>query len=324
MRRRTITQLALAALAAGMVQAAAAEDAYPSKPVRIIVGYSAGGPTDLVARLVATQLQTRLGQPFIVENRAGVGSNIASEAVAAAAPDGYTLLVAAVPLTMNKYVYKNQKFDAVKSFVPITKLSSSPGVLAVRPDMAVANVQEFIALARKSPGKLSYATTGTGGSQHMATVLLQKLAGIEMLHVPYKGASAVTTDLIAGHVDAAFMTASGSMPHLQSGKVKPLAVAGPRLSGLPNVPSFAEVGMPAMVSDSWNGLLAPAGTAHAIVNKLHAATVEALRDPALRSKLEELGATVAGSASPAAFQDDIRRDAAHWAEQFKTIKIETQ
>lgn len=324
MNRRNFSVAACAALTMGMASGAMADAAYPSKPVRVIVGYSAGGPTDLVARMIAAHLQTRLGQPFVVDNRPGAGSNIASEAVAAAPADGYTLLVAAAPLTMNSYVYKKLKFDAVKSFTPISKLSSSPGVLAVRPDLNVGNVQDLIALAKKEPGKLTYGTTGLGGSQHMATELLQRLTGVRLTHIPYKGASNVMTDLIAGHVDLAFVSASGAMPHLQAGKVKSLAVAGPlRLSGLPDVPTFTQAGFPAMVSDSWNGLLAPAGTPPAIIKKLHAAAVEALQTPEIKIKLESLGAVVIGN-SPDEFRNDIQREVAQWGEQFKTIKIDAQ
>lgn len=324
MNRRNFSVAACAALTLAMAGGALADAAYPSKPVRVIVGYSAGGPTDLVARMIAAHLQTRLGQPFVVDNRPGAGSNIASEAVAAAPADGYTLLVAAAPLTMNSYVYKKLKFDAVKSFTPISKLSSSPGVLAVRPDLNVGNVQDLIALAKKEPGKLTYGTTGLGGSQHMATELLQRLAGVQLMHIPYKGASNVMTDLIAGHVDLAFVSASGAMPHLQAGKVKSLAVAGPlRLSGLPDVPTFTQAGFPAMVSDSWNGLLAPAGTPPAIIKKLHAAAVEALQTPEIKLKLESLGAVVIGN-SPEEFRNDIQREVAQWGEQFKTIKIDAQ
>ena len=203
-------------------------------------------------------------------------------------------------------------------------MTSSPGVLAVRPDLGVGNVKDLIALAKKEPGKLTYGTTGLGGSQHMATELLQRLVGVQLTHVPYKGASNVMTDLIAGHVDMAFMSASGAMPHLQAGKVKSLAVAGPqRLTGLPDVPTFAQAGIPAMVSDSWNGLLAPAGTSPAIVKKLHAAVVEALQLPETRAKLESLGAIVIGN-NPEEFRNDIQREVAHWGEQFKTIKIDAQ
>lgn len=297
---------------------------YPVKPVRIVVGYQAGGPTDMVARMVANKLQVSLGQAFVVENRPGAGSNLASEAVASAAPDGYTLLIAAAPLTMNSFVYKNLKFNVKKDFEPISLLSSAPGVLAVSAELPVKNVQELIALAKKTPGVLTYGSSGSGGSQHMFGERLQRLAGIQLIHVPYKGASGALNDLLAGHLDMTFMTSTGSMPYLQSGKVKPLAVAGPtRLSGIPNVPTFAEIGLPDMASDSWNGLLAPAGTSPAIIKKLHAAVVEAMESPDLKGKLESQGAIVKGS-TPAEFRKQIDADLKHWEEQFKNTKIDRQ
>lgn len=324
MQRRHIAIAAIASLTVGLTAPVYADPTYPNKPVRIIVGYSPGGPTDTVARLVAAKLQVKLGQSFIVENRAGVGSNIASEAVAAAPADGYTLLVAAAPITMNSFVYKNQKFNAEKSFAPISKLSSAPGVLAVRAELGVNTVAELIELAKKNGGKLSYGSTGLGGSQHMAGELLQRLAGIQLLHVPFKGASAALNDLIAGHLDMAFMTATSAMPHLQAGKIKPLAIAASkRLTGLPKVPAFAEVGLPGMVSDSWNGLLAPAGTPPAIIQKLHEAAVAAMHMPEIKEKLESQGALVIAN-SPEEFKADIRQEVGEWATQFKHIKIEMQ
>lgn len=324
MNRCHYSLVAIASLVTGFASPTLADPSYPSKPVRIIVGYSAGGPTDAVARMVAAKMQERLRQPFVVENRAGVGSNIASEAVAVAPADGYTLLVAAAPITMNRFVYKDQKFNVEKSFEPISKLSSAPGVLAVRNNLGVKSVAELIALAKKSPGTLTYGSTGLGGSQHMAGVLLQRLAGIQLMHVPYKGASNVLTDLLAGHIDMAFMTATGAMPHLQSGKVMPLAVAGPkRLASLPNVPSFSESGLHTMVSDSWNGLLAPAGTPPAIIKKLNEAAVAALRAPDLKEKLESQGALVIGN-TPDQFRAEIHHEVTQWAEQFKNIKIDLQ
>ncbi|MDO9031628.1 MAG: tripartite tricarboxylate transporter substrate binding protein [Hydrogenophaga sp.] len=324
MNRRHLSLITIASLVAGFATPTLADPNYPSKPVRIIVGYSAGGPTDTVARLVAAKMQAQLGQPFVVENRAGVGSNVASEAVAAASADGYTLLIAAAPITMNRFVYKDQKFNVEKSFEPISKLSSAPGVLAVRNGLGVKSVAELIALAKKSPGKLTYGSTGLGGSQHMAGELLQRLSGIQLLHVPYKGASNVMNDLLAGHIDMAFMTATGAMPHLQSGKVTSLAVAGPkRLTSLPNVPTVAEVGLPAMISDSWNGLLAPAGTPPAIIKKLHEAAVAALKAPDLKTKLEGQGGLVIGN-NPDEFRAEIREEVNQWAEQFKSVKIDTQ
>ena len=324
MKRRVLARTLGLLLANACVSYVLADPAYPNKPVKILVGYAAGGPTDMVARMLAIKLQDKLGQPFIVENRAGAGSNIASEAVAAAAPDGYTLLMAAAPITMNVFVYKNLKYHPDKSFEPISQISSSPGVFAVAPNSPFKTVGEVLAYARSNPGRLNYGTTGVGGSQHMATELLQSLTKTKYTHVPYKGASAVLTDLMSGHIDIAFMTASGAMPHLQSGKVKPLAVAGEtRLTGLPNLPTFTELGIKGMVSDSWNGLLAPAGTPPSIIRKLFVAVNEVAKSPDFKTKLQTAGAEVIGS-SPEEFQKTIRQELVQWEQQFKEIKIELQ
>ncbi len=312
--------LALAGLAMGT--GAAAADKYPSKPVKIVVGFQAGGPTDVVARLVAKALQDELKGAFVVENKPGATSNIASETVAAAQPDGYTLLLAAAPLTMNKFVFPKQKFDPLKSFEPVSKISSAPGVLAVSPKMPVKTYKEFEELAKKKPNALSYGTTGAGGTQHMATMRLEQLTGIDMLHVPYSGGSGVLNDLIAGVVDSAFMTSTGAMPNLQAGKVIPLAIAGPvRLPGLPNVPTFAELGLPGMVSDSWNGLLAPAGTPQPVIDQLARAIAKAVQSKEFKDTLIPQGAVLIGN-SPAEFKSQLQAEVVHWSEQFKKVKLD--
>lgn len=295
---------------------------YPTKPVRIVVGYPAGGPTDLVARLLAGKLQTAMGQPFVVENKAGAGSNIASEYVAASPADGYTLLLAAAPITMNSFVYKQQKFDVQKSFNPISMVMSGPAILAVTPTLSAKNLQELIVLAKKKPGNLTFGSTGNGGSQHMAGELLKQRASIDIIHVPYKGASGVLTDLIAGHVSMAFMTSVSAVPYLKAGNIRAIAVASPkRLPALPDVPTFSEAGLPGFESDSWNGLFVPAGTPPAIVNKLHDEVEKALASPDIREKLESQGAVLVGN-SPAEFSDYIKKEVAHWGHQFKTIKLD--
>lgn len=312
--------LAVAGLALGT--GAGAADKYPSKPVKIVVGFQAGGPTDVVARLVAKALQDELKGAFVVENKPGATSNIASETVAAAQPDGYTLLLAAAPLTMNKFVFPKQKFDPLKSFEPVSKISSAPGVLAVSPKMPVKTYKEFEELAKKKPNALSYGTTGAGGTQHMATLRLEQLAGIDMLHVPYSGGSGVLNDLIAGVVDSAFMTSTGAMPNLQAGKVIPLAIAGPvRLPGLPNVPTFAELGLPGMVSDSWNGLLAPAGTPQPVIDQLAKAIAKAVQSKEFKDTLIPQGAVLIGN-SPREFKSELQAEVTHWAEQFKKVKLD--
>lgn len=321
--QRILRSLAVLAALTGAANSQADLD-YPNRPVRIVVGYQAGGPTDMVARLVAAKLQVALGQPFVVDNRAGAGSNIASEAVAAAAPDGYTLLVAAAPMVMNGAIYKNLRYDAEKSFSPISRISSAPGVLAVRTNLPATSVAELVALAKAKPGSMTYGTTGVGGTQHMATEHFQRITGTRLLHVPYKGGSGALADLIAGHVDLAFMTSTGAMSTLEAGKVRPLAVAGPnRLAGIPNVPTFAEVGLPSMLSDSWNGLLAPAGTPPEIVRRLHEAVVQAVQAPDLRAKLESQGAQMVGN-TPDEFRKEIGDEVRHWKEQFSQIKIDSK
>lgn len=319
-KRAYLSVLAAAALTAA--NGGAWAEAYPSKPVKIIVGFQAGGPTDVVARLVAKALQDDLKGTFIVENRPGATSNIASEMVAASVPDGHTLLLAAAPLAMNKYIFPKQKFDPLKSFEPISKISSAPGVFAVSSKLPVKDFKEFLTLAKKKPGELTYGTTGAGGTQHMATLRLEQLAKIQMLHVPYSGGSGALNDLIAGVIDSAFMTSTGAMPNLEAGKVRPLAVAGPqRLPGIPDVPTFTEVGLPDMVSDSWNALLAPAGTPKIIVDKLAAVMAKAAQSEEFKRTLIPQGAVLIGN-TPAQFKAELETEVAHWADQFKKFNVE--
>ncbi|MGO4331098.1 MULTISPECIES: Bug family tripartite tricarboxylate transporter substrate binding protein [unclassified Cupriavidus] len=294
---------------------------YPNRPVRVVVGYQAGGPTDVVARLLAKQLQTTFGQPFVVENKPGAGSNIASDQVAGAKADGYTLLFAAAPIASNGFVYKNLKWDVRKSFEPISQVMSAPAILAVSPTLPVHTVAELIALAKKQPGKLSFASTGTGGTQHLAGEMLKQHAGINMIHVPYKGASGVITDLIAGNVSMAFMTSVSAMPYLKAGQFRPIAVTAPkRLALLPNVPTMAEAGVPGLEVDSWSGLFAPAGTPRPIVEKLQQAVIKAVGTTEMRDNLQPQGAVLVGNTS-SEFKAYIDKDVEHMAKTFKTVKV---
>lgn len=322
MKRKMLWAAAAAMVGISFAKPASADAGYPSRAVKIVVGFQAGGPTDTVARLVAKSLQDEFKSPFVVENKPGATSNIASETVAVAAPDGYTLLFAASPLVMNKFSYPQQKFDPLKSFEPIAKVSSAPGVLAVSQKFPARTYKEFEAIAKKEPGKLSYGTTGAGGTQHMATLRLEQLTGIKMVHIPYAGGPSVLNDLIAGNIDVAIMTATGSMPHLEAGKVRPLAVTGPvRLPSLPNVPTFKEIGLPDMRSDSWNALLAPAGTPLPIVEKLAAAIAKAVKTKQFADVLNAQGAMLIGN-TPAEFKSELKAEVAYWSEQFKNVKIE--
>ncbi|WP_455288700.1 tripartite tricarboxylate transporter substrate binding protein [Cupriavidus necator] len=301
--------------------AAMAAGPYPSEPIRIIVGYQAGGPTDLTARLLASKLQASLGQPVVVENKVGAGSNIASEYVASAAPDGYTLLLAAAPITMTKYLYKGLKFDVQKSFDPVANVMNAPAVLAVSTKLPVRDLKSLIALARQRPGSLTFGSSGAGGSQHLAGELLKQKAGIDMLHIPYKGASGALTDLMAGTVDMVFMTSMSALPALKSGNPRALAVASKkRLPQMPQLPTMDESGLPGFEADSWNGLLAPAGTPKPILDRLNAEVNKALVSPDLREKLESQGAIVVGG-SREEFRQYLKQEVERWGTVFKTVKI---
>lgn len=316
---RIVGTVALATLL--ITGAAQAQGEYPNRPVRIVVGYQAGGPTDVVARLLANQLQAATEQPFVVENKPGAGSNLATELVANAPPDGYTVLLAAAPITMNAFIYKDLQWDVQKSFEPVSMVMSAPSILAVAPSVPARNLQELIALAKKEPGKLTFGSTGIGGTQHMAGELLKQRADIDIVHVPYKGASGALTDLIAGHITMAFMTSVSAVPYLKEGKVRPIAVAAAkRLEPLPDVPTMSEAGLPDFEASSWNGLFVPAGTPSSIVDRLHAAVAKAVASPAMREHLVPQGAVLIGD-TPAEFSEYIKPEVDHWAELFKTIKL---
>ena len=314
----------LLTVAMGLSSAAYAQEPaanYPSKPVRLIVGYQAGGPTDLTARLLATRLQAAFGQPFLVENKPGAGSNIASEYVANAPADGYTLLVAAAPITMAGFMYKNLKWNVQDSFEPVSLLMSAPAVFAVANNVPAKTLPELLELAKKQPGRLSFGSTGNGGTQHLAGEMLKSRTGVDIIHIPYKGAAGAMQDLLAGQVTMAFMTSVTALPLLKEGKVRPIAVAADkRLAQLPQVPTMAETGVPDFVIDSWNGLLAPKGTSPAILAKLQAEVAKAMAAPDVNDKLEAQGAVVVGNKS-AEFKAYIREEVSHWDKLLKTMRI---
>ncbi len=298
------------------------QTAYPSQPIRLIVSFAAGGPTDIFARLVASKLEKELGQPIIVENKPGGGSNIGSEFVAKAKPDGYTLLVGTVANATNMGIYKNLGYDTARDFAPITQIMSSPSVLVVNNNLPVRSLSELIAYAKARPGKLSYASSGAGGMQHHAGELLKLRTGIDVIHIPYKGAAPALTDVIGGTVDFGFKTASGVMPAILSGKVRPLAVAGSnRLAQLPDVPTMAEAGMPDLEADSWNGLFAPAGTPPAIINRLADATIAILKTPEIKERFAAISATPIGS-TPEEFSKYVKAEIAKWGMVAKQANVQ--
>lgn len=282
---------ALHALAWVAASAAAQPGAYPAQPVKLVVGFAAGGPSDIVARAFADHAAKPLGQPIVVENKPGANAVLATEAVAAARADGLTLLAAATNHTMIPALYANRiKFDAAKSFAPVCTLATSATVLVVGPALPVRSVAEFLARAKARPDTLSYATPGQGSSPHLATEQFSRLGGIRMVHVPYKGAAPAVTDLLGGQVDLSFATVGSVLPHLRSGKLLALAVASRQRSALlPDVPTFEEAGVKGFVVDTWYGLLAPAGTPADALRLLSREAQEFSRSPTVRERLAGAG-----------------------------------
>ncbi|MEY3639387.1 MAG: hypothetical protein RIR68_2520, partial [Pseudomonadota bacterium] len=269
----------------------AQEAAYPVKPIRILVGYAPGGATDIVARSVAIKMQETLGQPVIVENRAGASSNIASEFVARSAPDGYTLLLGTIANATNMTAYKNMGYDTMRDFVHITQFMTAPSVLTTHPSVPAKNLKDLIAVAKQNPGKLAFSSSGNGGSPHLAGEMLKMRANIDLIHVPYKGAAPAIADLLGGQVQMSFQTALSAIPHLKSGKLNVIAVASKkRMSTLPNVPTMAEAGLSDFEVSSWNGLFAPAKTPPHIVAALYNAASKALQTQDIKDKMEAQGA----------------------------------
>ena len=305
-----------AIIATVSVAPAAAQDpaaGYPSRPIRIVVGYTAGGPTDQVAREIAVRLQEAWGQPVIIENKPGAGSRIAFELVARADADGYTLLAGAVQTATNMAVYRRLNYDTLRDFAPVTQLTSAVLTLAVSPALKASSVDELAALGRARPGELTYATSGVASSPHFAAALLEQRLAIRMIHVPFNGAAQAQAAVASGQVDLGFMSALSAMPLLQAGRLRPLAVTSDkRLAQLPDTPTMAEAGLPNFDVSSWHGLLAPAGTPPAIVAKLQREIARILALPAVRERFAAVAAEPVGS-TPEQFRAYIESEIARWA-----------
>ena len=294
---------------------------YPTRPVRFVVPYVPGGGVDFVGRTLAQKLSGSWGQQVIVDNRPGGGTNIGSELVARSAPDGYTLLVGGVPNTANVALYKKLPYDVVKDFAPVILLDTAPNVLAVHPSVPAKSVRELIALAKIRRGALTYASAGIGSSNHLSGELFRTMAGVDIVHVPYKGGGAAVTDLIAGQISMYFGTTPSTMPHVRTGRLRALGVTtAKRTPAAPDVPTIAESGLPGYEQSAWHGLLAPAGTPEAIITKLHAEVVRALRSKEIAERFAVQGIDVIGS-SPAEFAAFIKQDLAKYEKLVKTAGI---
>ena len=295
--------------------------AYPSRAIRLVVPYVPGGGTDFVGRTVAQKLAEGLGGTVFVENRPGGGTNIGSELVARAPADGYTLLIGGVPNSANMALFQKLAYDTVKDFAPIVMIDTAPNILAIHPSVPAKSVQDLIALAKVRRGLLTYASAGIGSSNHLSGELFRVMAGIDMIHVPYKGGGAAVVDLIAGQVSMYFGTTPSTLPFVQSGKLRALGVTTAKRSvAAPELPTIAEAGLPGYEQSAWHGLLAPAGAPEPVIARLNAEVNKFLRAPDVTEKFKVQGIDVIGG-SPAEFAAFIRQDVAKYAKLVKTAGI---
>jgi tripartite-type tricarboxylate transporter receptor subunit TctC len=296
--------------------------AFPTKPVKIIVAFPPGGGTDIVARVVGAKLQEAWGQGVVVENRAGASGTIGTEVAAKSEPDGHTLFMATMGnMTANQHLYANMSVDPLRAFAPITKVVDVHFVFMANPALKADGVPELIALAKSRPGEIHYSSSGPGGAPHLAMELFKRQAGVDLTHVPYKGSGPGMTDLLGGRVMLTMDSLLQGLPHIRAGKLRALAVLGPKRSALlPNVPTMAEAGVRAYSLTNWFGLLAPAGTPREVVMQLHADVVRVLKDEGIRNKVHDMGADVVGN-SPEEFGAWMRAESAQWAEIIKSANI---
>ncbi len=311
-RRSALFLFTAAAMLAGS-PAIAQTPAYPAKPVRIVVPYPPGGTTDLLARLVAAKLGEKLGHNFTVDNRAGASGAIGSQLVAKSPPDGYTLVMATISSHgINSALNKALPYDPVADFAPITVVASTPNVITVNPDLPAKTLPELLAMARAKPGSLSFGSTSAGGSPHMSVELLKMMAGVNMVHIPYKGAGPMLTDLIGNQIPMGVDNLPSSMAHIRSGKIRALAVTtARRWPGAPDIPTVAEAGVAGYEASAWFGLLAPAGTPKPIVDLLHRTVAAIVRQPDVAQQMLEMGAEPVAN-TPEAFGRQIAGEIDKW------------
>jgi tripartite-type tricarboxylate transporter receptor subunit TctC len=314
---RAIHRLSLCVLLVALATGTSAQP-FPSKPIRIVVPFPAGGTTDVLARAAAQKLTDTLGQPAVVDNRPGAGGNIGAELVAKSPPDGYTLLMGTVGThAINPALYPKLPYDHMRDFAPVILVAGVPNVLVVNPALPVNSVQELVAYAKANPGKLNFASSGSGTSIHLSAELFKTAAGLAMTHVPYKGSSPALMDLIGGQVQLMFDNLPSALPQIRGGKLKALAVTSPeRAPALPDVPTIAESGFPGFEASSWFGLLAPAGTPQPTIAKLNAEVAKWLASPEAKEKLLAQGANAAGG-TPEDFAKHIAAETAKWQKVVK-------
>lgn len=321
MKRRDFLSVTGAGAIVGSVATAFPQQAfaqsYPTRPIKFVVGFGAGGATDVIGRLMAKKIGDALGQPIIIENKAGASSNIGAEMVFRAAPDGYTFYVCAITSAINVSLFPKLPFDFAKDFEPVALFANVPNILVVHPSVAAKSVKELIALAQAQPGKLSYASSGSGTSIHLSGELFKMLAKVDMVHIPYKGSAPAMIDMVGGQVQVMFDNMPSALPHVKAGKLRALAVTSAQRSpSAPDVPTMGEAGVPGFDVQSWFGLVAPKGTPKDIIARVNAEAVKALASADIKERFMDLGA-VPGPMSPEGFGDYIRAEITRWSEVVK-------
>jgi tripartite-type tricarboxylate transporter receptor subunit TctC len=321
---RNVCRVALLSFALGGAATAALAQAYPNKPIKLIVPFAPGGFTDVVARILGQKLSVSLGQPFVIENKAGAGSTIGTDFVAKAAPDGYTLVMVSTTHVISPAIYPKLPYDPIKSFTPVGKLVDSAYVLLVNPKVPANNVAEFIALAKASPDKIHYASSGNGSAQHLMGGMFGAMTGVKMKHVPYKGSGGAANDLVAGVVESSFAGVPNAMAQVPAGRLKALAVTtSKRIPQLPDVPTMQEAGVPGYNASIWLGLLAPAGTPRDVVMKLNAEIAKVLNAADTKKELYAAGVE-ADISSPEALNTLMVQELDRWGKVIKDAGITMQ
>lgn len=309
--RRT-TSVVLWLIAAAWTCGAAWAQSYPTKPVRFVVGFPPGGATDVVARLISQKLSDALGQPVVVDNRAGAASNIGAELVATSPKDGHTIFMGTVSLSINPSLYSRLAYDALRDFAAVTQVTSTPFMLVVHPSLPVSNVKQFIALAKSRPGELNYASAGSGSGAHLFTEMFRSMAGLRVVHVPYKGAAPATTATLSGETIFMFDNIVTTLPLARAARLRALAVTtSKRSSAAPDIPTVAEAGVPGYDANAWFGVFAPTGTPPAVISRLHSEIVKIVKLPDVRDRFLSLGGEPVGS-TPEQFAVFFRNEVAKW------------
>jgi len=317
------SMLVLVAAAAMILSESAAAQTYPSKTVRMVIPFSAGGAADVPGRIIMQKLSAVLGQQVIVENRPGAGSTIGADIVAKSQPDGYTIFMISNTHFVSAALHKKLSYDSLNSFTPVTQITNAPNVLVVHPSLPVKSVKDLIALAKSRPGQIDFASSGNGSTQHLTGALFASMAGINITHIPYRGSGPVTADLLGGQVMLAFPGIAGMLPHIRAGKLRPLGVTGSRRSAeLPDVPTIAEAGVKNYEMLAWFGVAAPKGLPRPIQMKLHANLLQVLKAPEMKSALQKVGQEPTWNDNPEQFFAFMKNEAAKWAKVVKASGAE--